>query len=135
MAGKRAPQAEQSLIIALEALVVTLVVTLQGHRLLQRLDIALLVAGRQSEEVADEIGDLELLLAREGLGERDDVVEDGLADGTGLLLDHAEYVGYFLEQEGRAVALRVVVNLHDLLNQVQQFYLGKGTAQQAVERH
>lgn len=100
VAGQRAPKTEESLIIAFEALVVALVVTLQGHCLLQRLDISLLAAGRQSEEVADEIGDFKLLLAWEDLGQRDDVVEDGLADGTGLLLDHTEDVGYFLEEEG-----------------------------------
>jgi hypothetical protein len=86
--------------------------------LLQLLKVALLLSRGQSEEVADEIGDFQLLLAREDLRERGDVVEDGLAHFAALILNHAEDVGDFFENEGRPVAVRVVVDLDNLLHQV-----------------
>lgn len=58
MAGQRARQTDQSLIITLQTLVVTHVIADQCHCLLQGLQATLLVAGRQSKEVADEVGNL-----------------------------------------------------------------------------
>lgn len=105
VAGEGAGQAEQPLVVAAQAFVVELAVAVQEDRLLDGLEAALLRVGRQPEEVADEIGDLQLFLVREDLSQSDDVVEDCLANLAVLLLDCAEDVCDLFEQEGGDVAL------------------------------
>jgi hypothetical protein len=71
----------------------------------------------QVEEIADKVRYFKLLLSREDLCERDDVIEDDFADITALLFDYTEDIEDFLKKEGRDLIIRVNIDLHNLLDQ------------------
>ena len=118
MAIDRASQAEESPLIAFQALVVGLGVALDCRGLsLKHLSLQLGLGGLQVEEIADKIRYFKLLLSREDLCERDDVIEDDFADITALLFDYTEDIEDFLKKEGRDLIIRVNIDLHNLLDQ------------------
>ena len=118
MARDRAGQAEESPLIAFQALIVGLGVALDCRGLsLKHLSLQLGLGGLQVEEIADKVRYFKLLLSREDLCERDDVIEDDFADITALLFDYTEDIEDFLKKEGRDLIIRVNIDLHNLLNQ------------------
>ena len=118
MAMDRASQAEESSLIAFQAFVVGLGVALDRRGLsLKHLSLQLGLGGLQVEEIADKIRYFKLLLSREDLCERDDVIEDDFADITALLFDYTEDIENFLKKEGRYLIIRVNIDLHNLLDQ------------------
>ena len=118
MAIDRAGQAEESSLIAFQALVIGLGVALDCRGLsLKHLSLQLGLGGLQVEEIADKIRYFKLLLSREDLCERDDVIEDDFADITALLFDYTENIEDFLKKEGRDLIIGVNIDLHNLLDQ------------------
>lgn len=118
MAIDRASQAEEPSLIAFQALVIGLGVALDCRGLsLKHLILQLGLGGLQVEEIADKVRYFKLLLSREDLCERDDVIEDDFADITALLFDYTEDIEDFLKKKGRDLIIGVNIDLHNLLDQ------------------